>query len=320
MPVEKRTRTLWCKKALVKPAFGNLQRMVGAALAKKEFVGERLESTSADPTSGSFRLIAQHYPIGGGIAGIFTSYEHGASAVSIENDPGAKQINIAQLQPPKTLDGKRREWAEGLLYFYLRADYVVMIQSSAVRQGQFEEHLSWLLRKKGEHIGPTVELSNQPTKSAKDMVKRSRVRSINFGGSLLRVDGAEQPSSPRQRQLQIVGPMLDAMKEVLKSGDESFKWEDGLDGNIEAWLHLTYKRATNEPAQRLLDKIGLALRNVEGIETELELGNGEKIKDDMLKLTTKRQIDAEDGVLVADSAFSAMRSWLSDVVESGDIG
>lgn len=320
MSIKKVMRVLWCKKAAVKPSSGTLQHLMGAALKSKEFVGDRLESTSADPTTGGFRLIAQHYAIGGGIAGIFTSYELGASAVSIESDPGAKQLNIAQLQPPKTSDGKRREWAEGLLYFYVRGDYVVMIQSSAVRQGQLEEHLSWLLKKTTERIGPAVELANQPTKSARDLVKRSHVRAVNFGGSLMRPKSEENATGPRRHQFKVVGPMLDAMKEVLKAGDESFKWEDGLDGNIEAWLHLTYKRSTNESAQRLLDKIGLALRNVEGVTTELELGNGEKISDDELKLTTKRQIEAEDGVLIADSAFTAMRSWLIDIVDSGDIG
>lgn len=320
MSKQKKTRSLWCKKAIVKPSHTTLQTMLGGVLKHKELVGDRLESASADPRSGSFRLIAQYYEVNRGIAGIFTSYQYGASAVSIENDPTAKQINIAQLQPPKTQDGKRREWAEGLLYFYVRGDYVVMIQSSALRQGQFESHLSWLLKKATERIGPTVELSNQPTKKARELVKRSHVRSINFGGSLMQLGDDEHSTSQQRQQLHVVGPMLDAMKEVLKAGDESFKWEDGLDGNIEAWLHLTYKRSTSETGQRLLDKVGLALRKVEGIATELELGNGEKIKDEELKLTTKRQIDAEDGVLVVDSAFTAMSSWLIDIVDSGDLG
>lgn len=319
MAREKKPRSLWCKKARIKDATVSLQAMVAAALKDKHIARDRSEPTSDDPSTSSYRLIAQHYDVKNGIAGIFTSYEPGSSAVSLENDPAAEQVNIAQLQPPKTQDGKRREWAEGLLYFFIRENYVVLIQSSTVRQGQFEDHLSWLLKRPGERIGPTLALVNQETSSARDAVKRSHIKSINVGGPLLFAGEATAPTQSRHHQVRLVGPMLDAMRSMLNAGEESFKWEDGLDGNIEAWLHLAYVRKTNESAQKLLDKIGLALRNVEGVETELELSNGEKIKGDELKLTKKCYILADDGVLVADAAFSAMADWFGQLVESGQL-
>ncbi|MDO8933602.1 MAG: hypothetical protein Q7U97_14505 [Rhodocyclaceae bacterium] len=320
MAREKKSRALRCKKAAVTPASGTLQKMVGAALSRRKRAADRSEPTSEDPNGGAYRLIAQHYAFGGGIAGIFTSYERGSSALSIEPDPEATQINLAQLQPPSTQEGKRREWAEGLLYFFIRDDFVVMIQSSAVRQVQFEEHLSWLLKERGERVGPEVALADQPARSARDMVRRSHVKSVNFGGPLMMAaENTTAPTSSRHHDVRIIGPMLDAMKALLGSGDESFRWEDGLDGNIEAWLHLTYKRQTNEPAQRLLDKVGLAMRNVEGVDTELVLNNGEKIRHDQLRLMTKRHIHADDGVLVADAAFTAMMTWLDELLDSGHL-
>lgn len=316
---QKRQRSLWCKKAKVSDATTTLQAMVASALRVREVARERSEPTSSDPSAPSYRLIAQHYQVRKGIAGIFTSYEPGASAVSLVNDPESKQVDIAQLQPPKTQDGKRREWAEGLLYFYIRDDFVVLIQSAAVRQVQFEEHLSWLLCQKGERIGPSVALTDQVTSSARNAVKRSHVKSINFGGDLLQFGKSEPTTKSMNHKVPLVGPLLSAMKSVLRGSDDNFNWEDGLDGNIKAWLHLSYDRKTNEPAQKLLDKIGLALRNIDGIETELELKNGERIKGDMLRLTTKRNILSEDGVLVADDAFTAMSGWFNELADSGEL-
>jgi hypothetical protein len=319
MAREKRQRSLWCKKAKISDATTTLQSMVSSALKVRDVARERSEPTSSDPGAPSYRLIAQHYHVRKGIAGIFTSYEPGASAVSLVNDPESKQVDIAQLQPPKTQDGKRREWAEGLLYFYIRDDYVVLIQSAAVRQVQFEEHLAWLLCPKGDHIGPSVALTDQVTTSARNAVKRSHIKSVNVGGDLLQIGKSEAPSTSIHHQMSLVGPLLGAMKAMLGGSDSGFNWEDGIDGNLKAWLHLSYDRKTNEPAQKLLDKIGLALRNIDGVETELELNNGERIKGDMLRLTTKRNILAEDGVLVADEAFSAMSGWFSDLAESGEL-
>lgn len=224
---KKRQRSLWCKKAKVSDATITLQAMVTSALKAKEVARERSEPTSSDPNAPSYRLIAQHYQVRKGIAGIFTSYEPGSSAVSLVNDPESKQVDITQLQPPKTQDGKRREWAEGLLYFYIRDDYVVLIQSAAVRQVQFEEHLAWLLCQKGALVGPAVALSDQVTTSARNAVKRSHVKSINFGGDLLQLGKSESPTKSMHHTVPLVGPLLRAMKTVLGDSDDSFKWEDG---------------------------------------------------------------------------------------------
>lgn len=317
MAKERKQRVLWCKKTKIKPAAGTLQDMVLAALARKRRAKDRSEPTSADPNAGLYRLIAQHHNVRGGIAGIFTSYERGSGAVSIVDDPDADQINISQLRPPKTQDGKDREWAEGLLYFYIKDNYIVLIQSAAVRKDQFEDHLSWLLKKRGEMVGPSVQLIDQPTKSVQEMVKKSHVKSINVVGPMAGMSHQDKHGTEHQR-VRLAGAMLDGIKGIL-DGDHGFHWADALDGNIEVALHITYKWNTNAKAQLLLDDIGLAMRALEGVDTELELNNGEKISGSELKLKTKAWIPSEDGVLHTDEAFGAMVKWLGELAEKGHL-
>lgn len=314
MATERKTRVLWCKKATVSPASGTLQDMLIDALSRKRRARDRSESTSSDPANGAFRLIAQHHHIASGIAGIFTAYEKGSSAVSIDNDPDATQISITQLRPPSA----DLEWSEGLLYFYIQGDFVVLIQAMGVRQEQFEDHLFWLLKKRGERIGPTVKFIDQATKSARDMVKKSHIKSINVGGPLAARDGANSGTSSQHQEVKLMGPMLDGLKSMF-DGDGGFRWNDALDGNIEATLHITYKRQTNKLAQLLLDDIGLALHKLKGVDTELVLNNGEKIKGNLLRLTKKSTIPASDGVLHTDEAFTAMVTWLGELANSGHL-
>ena len=95
-----------------------------------------------------------------------------------------------------------------------------------------------------------------------------------------------------------------------------FDWQDGLDGNIEAWLHLSYKRKTSEDAQRLLDRVALALRNADDLETVITLNNGQTIKGDDLKLSKLCRIESREGVLLPDRAFTVMSSWYKELVET----
>ena len=308
-----KTKALWCKKATVSPATGSLQQMVEAALRKKRLVADRREAISAD--GRNVQVIAQWVKFQRCIAGVFTGYERGAGAVTVDTDPNAEQLQLAQLLPPKT-DGKDREWAEGLLYFLIYENIVVMIQSAAVRQRQFEEHLSWLLKKDSERVGPAIVLADQAVKSVRDAVKKSGLKHVIVGGPLVSVD--EEADSVGNAVLQVEGAMLDAVKNLLPD-NESFKWSDGLDGNIEATLHLSYVRKTTESGQQLLNKIGMALRNVEGVEVGLELNNGQKIKGKDLCLTTNKRIPAQDGVLMIDEAFKAMHSWMVDIIEQREV-
>lgn len=312
-----RTRTLWCKKADVTPLLGTLQEMLAAALGGD--VIDRLEDTSPDPDASSFQVIAQHYPVGQGIAGIFTSYVPGASAVSVEIARGTKQLDLAQLRPPKSADaGKVREWAEGLLYFYCKGDFVVVIQSSAVKMGQFEEHLSWLLKAPGELIGPTVVLKDRPIKAAVAKVRKSHVKRIRIGGTLLQPSEETTRVSTQSTHVRLGGSLLDAVKAALLKGG-GFHWEDALGGNLKATLQLTYDRTTTTKGQKLLDEIGLAFRNIDDVDTQLVLGDGQKLSANELRLTTKAKILADQGVLVADSAFAVMHSWFIDLANAGEL-
>lgn len=315
MAIEKTLRKLHCKHAEIDPPGGTLQVRLAAVLADRSIVRERAEPLS----STEFRIIAQHYPVDGGIAGIFTAFARGTSAVSVLEDPTAQALSLDQIKAPPGEDGKERQWVNGLLYFYVHGNIVIVIQSAAVRAGQFEAHLNWLLRPAGSGVGPSVQLANQFGRSAVEQLAAQHVKDVVVGGPLLQTDlmplATEQPQV--RTRFEVGGKMLDALQSVLElDSGPGFDWQSGLDGNIEAWLHVSYKRKTNEDAQRLLDRIALALRNTEDLETVITLNNGQTITGDDLKLSKNCRIESREGVLLADKAFTAMSVWLKELVET----
>lgn len=311
----KAIRVLHCKKATIKDGTGTLQARLRTALDANPLIADRAESIGASP-GAAFQVIAQHYPVKGGVAGIFASFEHGTSAVSILDTPASEMLRLEQLQAPKSDDGTPREWVDGLMYFYVFGDFVILIQSSTVRSRRLEEHLSWLLKEEGATVGPSVVLADQPTGNAARMIKEHHVKAIRVGGSLLEASKDQVKADvPGKATVSLSGKILSGIREMLGQ-DAGFNWADGLDGNLKAWLHITYTRTTTESAHRLLDKIGTAFRNADDLETELELTDGQTISNDDMRLRKRIGIEANEGVLIADKAFEAMHTWFKELVEA----
>ena len=200
------------------------------------------------------------------------------------------------------------------MYFYVNGDFVILIQSASVRSRRFEEHLSWLLREDGKTVGPSVVLADQPTENAAEMIKRTHVKAIRVGGSLLEAN-PDQSAGQGSATVSLTGKLLSGLKQLVGE-NAGFNWADGLDGNIKAWIHITYTRSTTESAHRLLDRLGTTFRNSDDLETELELTNGQTISNSDMRLRKRVNIDTDDGVLVIDRAFDAMHNWFKELVET----
>lgn len=314
-------KTVHCKRAEVPALTGSLQAAVAAELAAREKASERLEQVSA--RSGSVvrsRVIAQSYNWNGALAGILLAYEPGSKTAAILKDMSAKQLAISHFSAPDDdQTGTPQEWVEGLLYFMIRENYVVFAQSMAIRSGQLEQHLTWLLTRNNDRP-VIVSLCDKTPKDIEQLVRKSHVKSIFVGGSLMSVDyEVESPQARAEQQsIKLKGPMLDAVKAAL-GGGQQFRWLDGLDGNLEAKLELTFKRDTTTQAQQLLDNLAVALRHLEGADADLILANGQKITHDELRLMSVLPMEAIDGVPNVSSVFESMHGWLSSLASNGQL-
>ncbi|HLO63284.1 MAG TPA: hypothetical protein VK165_10020 [Azonexus sp.] len=314
-------KTVHCKLAQIPALNGSLQAAIAAELSVREKAADRLEQVSVRSGSvGRSRVIAQSYDWKGALAGIMLVYEPGSKAAALIKDMSAKQLAISHFSAPDDdATGAPQEWVEGMIYFMIRENFVVFTQSAAVRSGQLEQHLTWLLTK-SETSPIIVTLSDRIPKDVEQLVRNSHVKSIFVGGSLMSVDyegGAAQEKTDRQ-SVKLRGPMLDAVKAAI-GGDQQFRWLDGLDGNLEAKLELTFKRDTTTQAQQLLDNLAVALRHLDGVDTDLLLANGQKISHDQLRLMSLLSMDATDGVPNVTSVFESMYGWLSSLANNGQL-
>lgn len=317
--MSKIAKMLHFKKAVLTQVEGDLQSALEKVLNDQP---EALKRAETSPTAANrFRVIGQHYKWHEALAGLLVAYEPGSKAASLINDPAAVQLKVDHFAAPPEETGKQREWLEGVLYFLILENNVVLLQSSVVRHEQFEHHLAWLLT--GEKKNPAlVRLADQAHKDVEKLITNNHVKSVVIDGSLISDGDTATFANAEKKEtknMKLRGPLLAAVKSALVADGHGFDWHEGLEGNLEARLELTYVRKTTEQAQGLLDKVATAFRNVKGVDVEVVLNNGDRISHDKLRLLTRRNIQTDNGVPMMADVFDQMYSWLKSLVDQKQI-
>lgn len=315
------TKHMYCKRVMfLKPNDKqSLQAKLSEAFAKLIKVGARKEVLGND--SSYVRAVIYHRSYANMLFGILASYERGTHQLTVADDDDAEMLTVDQVAPPKNDDNKRQEFLEGVCYFCISKNHVVLMPSRALGAKPLEHHANWILAKAGVLAKDNrVGLSDQITQATSERIRASHVKEVEIGAPLL--DSSEHEVKPEVKGHRVAareygGFGIDILRKVL--GDDrvnKMRLADAVDGNIEVTLKIRYKRSTTEKAHKFLDNIALAVRNLDEDEVKLKLAGGGIVKGSELKLSTPVSIQARDGIPNPDEVFGKMREWLILQIEN----
>lgn len=339
---ERKTKTLVLKYAAFQPSGPNLKQLLAEALTKQSTIGERREALGPGDESPIWRLIGQYVIEPEFLFGVLMRYMPGTNPIFLVDDPAASSLTVEQLAAPQTDDGKRRELLEGTLFFGVIDNHVVIMQTMSLRSEHLEEHLLWLLHHAS--LVPRaniVRLVDQLPAAIKERVEKQGVREVLLKGDLLDEKEwkflPEDSSIPKPAELlatkttihdhELVASdatkstsIVSALKSLLKP-DEAAKInvDDLENSNIEYTLKIRYKSSTTDDGQRLMNTLGSALRNAEGVHAKVQLVGGGTISGNQLRLSERIRINTNDGAPNPYEVFEAMRTWLKEKLKSGEV-
>lgn len=309
------TKRVYCKRATFMHSKdkASLQTKLGEALSKLKKVGARKETLG---DSGRYvRAVIYHRSYANMLFGILASYERGTHQLTVADDDDAEMLTVEQVAPPKNDENKRQEFLEGVCYFGLSKNHVLLVPSRALGAKPMEHHANWLLEKTGLlGTGNRMALSDQIAQATRERIKASHVKEVEIGTPLIEGQPIDVPADPKGRRLaafEYGGLGIDILRQVLGNDKvDSMRLADAIDGNIEVTLKIRYKRATTEKGHKVLDNIGLAVRNLDEDEVKLTLAGGGTVKGRDLKLSAPISVEARDGIPNPDELFQKMREWL----------
>jgi hypothetical protein len=318
MRAETVSKTLHYKRAAYLQSEGNLQEDFKKAIAKVKTVGTRKQVVNA--AENTFLLLNSIRNRWGITFGSLLLYSRGRNQPLVTEDDAADELKVEQLAPPPDSSGARRDFVESLLFFGMKENHVVVLQSSGLRTRQFESHLNWLLQTNTATISEEdrVELSDQPSKSAIREVLKSPVKSVTIGVPLeTRAAGPRKTAQHLSFRPQGVG--FSVLKSIL--GAEwlnKLKLIDSLDeSRLRVEVHVSYTRSTDDSAQEFLNDIAVQLRHQEPEDIQIQLQGGAKLSGEELKLSGSVSVLTYGGLVDLEDLFPRMRDWLKEQLELG---
>lgn len=310
------------------PVTGNLQSLLAEALNKLNNVGERFDGIdeNANDTSedtGFRRLINTHRSKLGMEFGNLVLYADGINKQTLTIDNKVDELDVEQMAPPKTQDGKRREFLESILYYGIKDNHVVLLQSMALKSREIESYINWLL-KKAEVISPEniVFLNNYAPKITKEKLEKSTVKSVKIGTPLYSTfeEIPNQLVSNVKKRFRPIGEGLDILKLLTQHRLDDFLVDEIQDdSNLEVFVEVTYKGQTDNDSQDLLNKLTQELRHSGDDDIRIDLKGAGTIVGSELQIKSFKSIEIYEGVVLPQSVFESMQKWLATNLEMGFI-
>lgn len=312
-------KRVYCKRAVFLDSSDKItfQSQLSEALQKLKKMGERKETLGED--ARYVRAIIYHRSYANMLFGIMASYEKGTHHLTVNDDDNAEMLTVEQVEPKGSDQSKRQEFLEGICYFCVFNNHVVIAPSRALGAKPMEQYLNWLLCQAGLlSESNRVGFADQIIQATKNRIKSSHVKQVEIGAPLLDFSQSQEIASGKAIQdIRLDGIGLNILRQIFGSDKLSqMNLIDAVDGNIEVTLKIRYNRATTEKAHNVLDNIALAVRNLDEDEVKITLDGGGTVKGSDLKLFTLLSVQASNGIPNPDQLFEKMREWLLQQIEN----
>lgn len=324
MAKESKRKLLHYRRAsLLKPTERTLQQMLEEALSKLDRVGNRFQELEGDDSDGNCRkFINLHRNALGMQFGNLVLYAGGNNRHILAIDESANELDIEQIAPPTSDDGRRWEFLDSILYYGIKDNHVVLLQSKALRSREFELHLNWLFEKAGVlSKDDAVFLNNYVPKVTKEKLENATVKSIKLGLPLY--DNTELVSENEQTKISGFRPSGEGIEILNILAPNRIKNLSSSDiaesSNLEVFVEVTYKHQTDEGSQALLNKLSTALRDVGDDDIKIELKGAGTIVGSELQIKSFKNIATHNGLVEPQDVFDKMSEWLIANLEMGFI-
>jgi hypothetical protein len=310
---QSRQKTLHYKRAeIVGGELRPLEDLLNAALATRPRPLLRAERLGA--SNENVRLINRCRRISGMTIGIFLDFTEGNHQPTILL---VDQIELAISQlPPR----KREQFIEGMLYFGIQDNHVVLLQSRGLRAGHFENHLNWLLSELTTEIsdGSRILLMDEPHPDA-----RERFHGVKSVTLFAPVDVNGLRKRPRHTPISLREKIIDALSIIVDHPESllsSLSAEEALEmKNLEISLRVRQTGRGPKSDESVLDDLAFVLRDSEAGDIEIATGSGAVIRGSELRLSSVRSIATTNGIPVLASVAENMNEWLRELVQQRQV-
>jgi hypothetical protein len=345
--VEYKDKTLHYRvgKVIGENVVHTLQEMIELALSRLSVVKNRYQIVSVDSHDGDEGDVQQARQFMNSkvarwsiLFNELVRYSDGANKSIITIDEDATFLPIAQIAPPISDDGKRREFLDSIMHMAFLKNHVVLIQSPILRTRELEKYITWLLKKAGVINEGSVMLTAELPKQQRDRIINNNTKKIRIGTPLVEelgntpiekarklvttevIKANQVKVKPKGRGLDIIKALLtDRERETYGLTDEILAGDAIDKGNINVSIEVSYNYKAKKTSQEIINNISQALRHSHPEDVELTLDKIGKIKGDSLVISRKIKLKFINGIADPEELYMKIREWLTEQIRLGEI-
>ncbi|WP_318515264.1 hypothetical protein [Photobacterium leiognathi] len=327
----------------------NLQELVKKSLNVASTVGQRYLDVLNDDNDisdniksedlHSSKLFINHHTERWGIQFFdLTKYTSDTNMNVITVDDTAKYLDVEQMMPASTEDGKKREFLESIMYVAVFKNHIALIQSAALRSRDLEKYFNWFLKKTSAIEDGHVVLSTEIPKAIKKKIEKNDTKSVKIGTPLVDSVNGESVSTiqnkedsfdtkslklnPQGRGLSMLKTLFGNDKSLMdKFGiDLDLLSSDAIDGSdIQVSLELTYKRKASQKSKEILNSVTTAMRHSHPEDVVVEIENVGKLTGKDLNIRKPLSVKYYNGVIDPEDLYLKIRDWMKLQIELDEI-
>lgn len=358
MKTDSRTKSIHYKRVHLTNCKHTLQELLedvfkssGSAVKAKS----RLESISQDEEI--FRLVNHYANKNKMFFGQLVVFEKGRGQAFLTIDDSSEYFSINSLDASNLSDedssnessgeivekevenkiNRRKEFVDSMLYFGVKNNHLVVIQSTALKARDLEAHLKWLFDYHTQNFtsNSALILQDKPSPEVVRKLESSPAKSICIGapietGQGQLVDEPEHSSSSGQdvvlnsaNKIRYIpkGLGADLVRSLIdQNWFNTQELSEALDeANLKVSLEITYLRKTTKQGHKLLDNMATALRHQHEDDVKILLHGGGEITGKDLKLSGKLSVRFFNGIIDETDLFEKMTVWLKEKISSEEI-
>jgi hypothetical protein len=327
--MDRRSKKLVYKIATGAKAGSTLQNDLIAALALRPKAKSRLEKLG--PNGDEARLINETRTHSSVLCGSLHRFTSGAAQVIISIDDDAKEWAVEQMVPPPTETAKHREFIEGLLFFGIWKNHVILLQSMACRANQLEDYLNWLLNPPTEGVptspAPEPIMLNDlvPQKIRKEPFTNVEKITLFTG---LESEIVEEPTTVKKTtevkglKFKPTREMWTALKAIFKGLGSDLTDEIPLESALEkddlrVRLELYCSKKSVVTAGPVMNMLATSLRHVEENLYKVRFADGRELDGKELKVSKQWQMDCVNNIPVMTQLHGCMFEYLKELIDTG---
>jgi hypothetical protein len=329
-----RTKELIYKRAEFAAKTGKtLQQHLNAAWDTLKFAGPRQQKLGHD--GEDVRLWNRKVKRGLLTCGMFHSWEHGRSQLVISVTENVSEYQIVATEPPKKAGVKESEYNEGLLFFGVHNNHVLIVQSASLRVSALNDYLNWLLQDATSEMAKEnrLELMDQTPKQigGTSRALKSIILSPSVPAGIdeaaaevpLKAHGKRPPT--KEVKIKLGGSQWGWLRDVLRGmkatvpDDLEFGDEFNAD-RLQIEIELKWKGRDKDRVETpLLDTVMRAFQDVDHPPIRAVTATGDRIEGHELRLKKFESFEVDGRIPVAGDVFEKMQKYLTELLARGDI-